>query len=457
MIRSPGISSGLDVNGIVQQLVAAERAPVAQRIQRQDTRLATQVSAYGALRGSLANLQSALSPLKTETAFQTRTIQTSDDKALTASATPAAAPGAFDVEVVRLASANKLASNAFAGGAGSVVGTGALTIGVGAAIFTLAIDGTNNTVTGVRDAINAAPTNKSVRATIVNTADGARLVLTARDTGVNSAIRVTTTGGDGGLTSLVYDPPTNVSNYTELDPAQDALVRIEGFDVTSTTNAISGAIEGVTLNLATAAPGVTQTVTIGLDTKAAADRIKKFVTDFNSTANTLASLRRYNPATREAAPLLGDALLRGVEGDVRRQIATPTAGADPQFATLAAVGITTTKEGTLQLDETKLIAALGADFDAVGKLFGSADGVAARLDAALDRVLGADAQLATRTTNLQNQRRRLEDDRAALDRRMEAVETRYRAQFTALDTALAGLQSTSSFLAQQLGRGQSQG
>ncbi len=456
MIRSPGISSGLDVNSIVQQLVAAERAPVAQRIQRQDTRLATQISAYGALRGSLANLQTALNPLKSTTAFQTRTSTTSDEKVLTASATAAAAPGAFDVEVVRLASAHKLASTAFAAGAGTVVGTGTLTLTVGAVSFNVTVDGTNNSLAGIRDAINATPTNQSVRATLVNTADGARLVLTARETGANSTIRVAAAGGDGGLAALVYDPPGSVTNYTELDPAQDALVRIEGFDVTSASNAIGGAIEGVTLNLVAAAPGVTQTVNVGFDTKAAADRIKKFVTDFNSTANTLASLRRYNPTTREAAPLLGDALLRGVESDVRRQIAAPATGANPQFATLAAIGITTTKEGTLRLDETRLNAALSANFDAVGRLFGSADGVAARLDESLDRVLGADAQLATRTTNLQNQRRQLENDRAALDRRMEAVETRYRAQFTALDQALAGLQSTSSFLTQQLSRGQQQ-
>jgi flagellar hook-associated protein 2 len=104
----------------------------------------------------------------------------------------------------------------------------------------------------------------------------------------------------------------------------------------------------------------------------------------------------------------------------------------------------------LKIDEAKLSAALTADFDAVGRLFASTDGVTARLGATLDKAVASDAQIANRTTNMQNQRRTLEKDTAALDRRMEAVEARYRAQFTALDTALAGLQSTANFLTQQL-------
>jgi flagellar hook-associated protein 2 len=148
--------------------------------------------------------------------------------------------------------------------------------------------------------------------------------------------------------------------------------------------------------------------------------------------------------------LLGDALLRSLESDIRRQISTATTTGDPAYTTLAAVGITTTKEGTLKIDEAKLSAALTADFDAVGRLFASTDGVTARLGKTLDTALASDAQIASRTTSNQDRRRVLERDVANLDRRMAIVEARYRAQFTALDTALAGLQSTANFLTQQL-------
>jgi flagellar hook-associated protein 2 len=309
-IRSPGITSGLDVNGLVTQLVAAERAPAAQRIQRQETKLATQISALGALRGSLANLQASVNPLKTESAFQTRTVDSSNSGVVTGTATSTAASGSFAIEVRQIASAQKIISNAIAGGASAAVGTGTLTVSMGGSAFDVIIDGTNNSVNGIRDAINGAANNTGVRASIINTTDGARLVLTARDTGAANTIRVTQAGGDGGLAAIVYDPPTTTGNFTELEPAQDALIRVEGFDATSTTNTFTGAIDGVTINAVGAAPGSIQTLVVGNDQKATTERIQKFVNDFNSTANTLAALRRYNPTTREAGPLLGDALLR---------------------------------------------------------------------------------------------------------------------------------------------------
>ncbi|MEZ5514826.1 MAG: flagellar filament capping protein FliD [Steroidobacteraceae bacterium] len=452
MIRSPGISSGLDVNAIVTQLVAAERLPAAQRIQRQDTRLTTQISALGTLRGALGALQAAVSPLKTVASFQTRAVASSNEGIFTATATSSAAPGSFEIEVVAVASAQKIASNAFAGGAPSVVGTGTLSIAAGVRSFDVVIDDTNNTLAGIRDAINLAPNNTAVRASIVTTTDGSRLILSARESGAVNGLQVTASGGDGGLTALDYNAAGPTGNYTQLAAAADALVRVEGFDVSSSTNTISGAIDGVTLNLENAAPGSLETVTVINDNESSVERIKKFVADFNATAGTLANLRRFNPTTRDAGPLLGDAMLRNVENDLRRQIATATTGATPPYTTLASIGITTSKDGSLQLDETKLNAAMAADFDGVGRLFGTDDGIAARIDASLERVLAGEAQLDNRTSNLQAQKRALDTDRANLDRRMVAVEARYRAQFSALDVALAGLQSTASYLAQQLAR-----
>mgnify|MGYP003439536471 FL=1 len=452
VLRSPGISSGLDVNAIVAQLVAAERAPSAQRIQRQETRLTTQISALGAMRGALATLQSAVEPLKTVSSFQTRAVASSNEGVFTATATSSAAPGSFEIKVVQLASAQKIASNAFAGGAPTVVGTGTLSISAGVRSFDVVIDDTNNTLAGIRDAINTAPNNTAVRATIVTTGDGSRLVISARESGAVNTLQVVAAGGDGGLAALEYSAGGPSGNYTQLAAAADSLVRIEGFDVAGSTNTVSGAIDGVTLTLEGTAPGALQTVTVGNDSEASSERIKKFIADFNTTASLLANLRRFNPTSREAGPLMGDALLRNVESDIRRQIAAPTTGASPPYTTLASIGITTTKEGALQLDEAKLNAALAADFDSVGRLFGSDDGIAARLDASLDRVLVGEGQLDNRTNNLRGQKRTLGTDREALDRRMVAVEARYRAQFSALDVALAGLQSTANFLTQQLAK-----
>lgn len=447
VLRSPGIGSGLDVNGLVAQLVAAERAPQEQRIERQDARFGAQISALATLKGALSALQTSLAPLGTQDAFQAHKATSSDIERFTATASAAAAPGSYGIEVVQLASAHRLVSAPFAGGASSVVGTGTLTLSAGAESFEVLIDDTNNTLAGIRDAINGAADNTGVRATLIASNAGSRLILTSNETGAAQAVRVTQTGGDGGLAQLVYDPP-NPSGLTELEAAQDALVRIDGFDYTSASNTIEGAIDGATLTLLEAAPGTTLSLDIEADTTLVGERVKKFVTDFNALASAIAMLRRFNPATREAGPLLGDAMLRGIESTLRSTVASSVA-TEP-YDSLASLGVTTKADGTLQLDQAKLSTALAADFGAVSRVFASAEGVAAKLDARLEEWLAADASLATRSTRLQDARNGLVQERERLDRRMDAIEARYRAQFSALDTLLSSLQSTSAYLAQQL-------
>lgn len=450
-LQLPGVGSGLDVNSLVQQLVAVERAPVAQRIARKETRIDMQLSALGTLKGALSGLQGTLTALRTETAFQVRKAASSNEEIFTAAPGAGAAPGTYDVEVVRLASAHKLASAAFAEGSGAAVGTGTLSIAVGSGSFDVAIDTDHQTLAGIRDAINSAPDNAGVRATIISTTAGSRLVLTATATGAAHALRVTQSGGDGGLAQLVYDPPSG-SALTELEPANDALVRVEGFDCTSASNVVSGVIEGVTLNLKTAAPGTTLTLTVSDDTAQARDRVRKFVADFNSLSGTIANLRRYDPASREAGPLLGDSMLSGIEARLRSLVGGAVTGRTGPYQTLASVGITTQRDGSLSLDEAKLTAALENGFDAVGALFGSDGGVATRVYDYLGSVLGTGAQIETRVGSLQQGKKTIATEKSDLDSRMERVQARYRAQFGALDTLLAGMQSTASYLSQQLAR-----
>jgi flagellar hook-associated protein 2 len=164
----------------------------------------------------------------------------------------------------------------------------------------------------------------------------------------------------------------------------------------------------------------------------------------------MAKLRAFDPATRIGGPLLGDAMLRGIEASLRREISNRVAAATAPYDTLAGVGITTNSDGTLKLDETRLSNALRAGFDVVGQLFGSDNGIAARLYGIVDAAIRGDGQVTTRTERLQRDKRSIDQDRVALDRRMESVERRYRAQFIAMDSLLAQLQSTGSYLAQQL-------
>ncbi len=451
VIQSPGISSGIDINGLVRQLVAAERGPGEQRIARNQSRIDTQISALATLRAGLSTLASSLTNLRTVQVFQARRADSGDAEVFTATATASAAAGSYTVEVLARASAQKLASAAFSGGSSTVVGDGLLSISVGGNAFEVEIAPGDNTLTAIRDAINGAADNTGVSATLINGVAGTQLVLTARQSGEANVLRVTTSGGNGGLSALVYDPGTT-TNLSQITAAADAQLRIDGFEVRSVSNLVEGALDGVSLNLVAAQPGTVLSLNVANDTKQVQDRLKKFVTDFNASALSIAQLRRYNPATREAGPLLGDAQLRSIESGMRGDISSRVATATPPYDTLASIGITTSASGTLVVNDAKLTAALTTNFDAVGQLLGSAEGVAARLYSRVDEAVKSQSAIAGRTESLQSRKRALETDRQALDRRMVALEARYRAQFTAMDQLLSQLQTTGSFLTQQLSR-----
>ena len=451
-LSSPGLGSGLDITSLVGQLVAAERAPGELRIRRLSNQADTKISALGALNGVLSTLQSSLNGLKTVDAFQIRKAESGDRTAFTATATSAAANGTYTVEVEQLATANRLNTTPFAAGSTAVVGTGDLTLTSGTNSFTVTIDGTNNTVAGIRDAINASSANSSIQASVIQASDGARLVLSARSVGSANAIRVTQTGGDGGLAPLTYDPGVT-TNMLVLAAAQDARVVVDGFTVTSTTNVIENAIEGVSLSLVAAKPDTNITLTVSNDRAKVVENINKFVTEYNNVATKILELRKFDPTTREAGPLLGDAMLRGIESSLRREITSPTSSAVQPYDSLAAIGITTGADGKLKVNTAKLNTALDADYSSAARLFGAADGVGARLATVVDNALKSDGPLATRTQGLQASKKSLEKDQAALDARMDLVEARYKKQFIAMDQLLTSLQSTGSYLAQQLAKG----
>lgn len=448
-LSSPGLGSGLDINSLVTQLVAAEKKAPQAQITRAQTATVTTISALGNLKGALGAFNTALNNLKTLDAFSGRTATSSEPDTFTASASTTAAPGTYEIEVVQLAQANQLRSTAFVGGAGSTVGTGTLTINVGSNTFQVGVGASANTLAGIRDAINQATGNTDrVRATIVNATDGAHLVLTSQTTGAASAITISQEGGDGGLSRLAYDTQNTV-NYPDAVAAQDSIVAVAGFTRSSPTNTVTDVIDGITLTLLEEDAGEIHTLTVAADKNTVKTRIKTFVDQYNAMQSTLASLRSYEPTTKVAGPLLGDAMLRGIESDIRAKM-TDVAGGSTVFRTLASIGITTQKNGSLVLDDAKLTAAMNSNYDEVAKLFGGENGIATRLSNSITPRLAVDAELDVRSKRLNTKSVELQKQQATLETRMADVERRYKAQFTALDSLLSKLQSTSSFLTQQL-------
>lgn len=435
------VGSGLDVASIVRQLVSAERGPSDARFDRTGRQLQAQISAIGTLRSAFSGLRTAVNALSSNTAAQARKTTVPEGSGFSAAAASGAAVGKYQVEVIALAKAHKLSSAAYATSA-TAVGTGTLNLTAGTTTLAVTIDATNSSLAGIRDAINTAAAGKGVTASIVTADDGARLILTALDTGVANAVRVTSSGGDGGLAALVYDPPTTTT-LSQLTAATDAQVKADGFLRTSASNTVIDMISGVTLTLTKAEPAVLRELGVAGDPAVLRTAAKSFVTAYNSATASIATTTAYNTTTKVAAALNGDSLVRGASRQLRDQVGA-------QSADLKTLGITIAKDGTLTLDEAAFDAAIAKDPAPATRLFQGATSLAVTLDTTLDRLLDDDGLLDSRSDGLDSRTKTLGKQRAALDFRMTQVEARFRAQFVALDGIMAKLQSTSSFLSQQL-------
>jgi flagellar hook-associated protein 2 len=373
----------IDVNGIVSQLMTIERRPL-QQLARQEASFQAKLSAFGSIKSALSEFQTALGALNQSTTYQGVKATSSDNEQVKVSANNNAAPGTHTVRVAGLAQAQTLASRAFAN-TDLAIGTGTITIQkgtFGAGTFTpnasyppasITIGPTQNTLTGIRDAINAAKVG--VNATIVNDGTGHRLVL-GSTSGAANGLRITTTDGDGnalddaGLSQLAYDPTGSAGagkNLTQQIAPADATVEIDGLTVRSASNSISTALEGVTLELgktSTTAAVITLTRDVGTIKSA----VEKFVKAYNDLDSELVNISKPSVDGSEAGVLAGDSLVRGLRTTLRTLLQTPAEGT-AGLNRLSDVGITFDKTGKLQLDNTKLQKQLDADPQGIARIF----------------------------------------------------------------------------------------
>jgi flagellar hook-associated protein 2 len=447
-IVSSGVGSGLDVAGLVQKLVQAEGAPKSLRLDAEEAKVQAKLSALGTLRSALASFRDTVTTLKSLAKFQGRQVTLSTPDFVKGSATTSAVPGTYKIDIGQLASAHKLQSIPGALTAATPVGTGTLRIATGGQFFDVVIGAENNTMSGIAAAINSSAAGAKVLATVINGAGDVRLTLTARTVGAANAIAITQSGGDGGLATLTYP-----GSLTPLAPAQNAALTIDGVPVTSTSNTVSGAIAGVDITLLKDDDGETTELTVGYDRAAARKTIDELVKSYNAVVDAIKSVSSYNAETKEGGPLFGDAGVRNIVHQLRRELTSNVSGLDGPFDMLGEIGITADVNGKLSVNGTTLDAAFATNFDAIGELFAAEDvGVAVKLDELLAPYLDSDGVLDSRTAGLKTSIEFINERREALNTRLVALQTRYTKQFNALDGLLSQLQSTSNFLTQQLSR-----
>ena len=447
-LTASGVGSGLDISGLVSQLVTAERTPVDNRLSAKESTIKAKLSAYGSLKSAISDFQTALGKLKSDSVFQGRTITLSNDKLVKVTAEADSAQASYSLVVESRAEKQKLASAAYAGGASTVIGAGSLTIGAGDKSFSVSVDGTSGTLAGIRDAINKSTDNPGVTASLVNTTEGTRLVLTAAKTG---EANVLTLSGTGALTQFDYTAGASGNAMTEQVAASDARIVLDGFVLESSDNTFKNAVEGLTIDVLKADVGETVTVEVARDTSVSRKSVEDFVAAYNKLQSKLSSLTSYDAASSKAGELLGDSVARTLSSTLRNEINTALDGVSANFDTLSELGITTNaKSGQLEINSTKLDKVLAENHDAIADFFSGSDGMSARLSASLDRFVKSDGLIQGRTDSLNSQSKDVTRQREAHELRMEQLQARYTAQFTALDTLLSGLSSTSSFLTSQL-------
>lgn len=439
-ISSAGIGSGLDINGLVTQLVSAERAPTDAQLRSAQTKANTKISALGSLQGALSSLQDAAKALSSNTGLSAMIAQTGDSTILTASAGAGAVSGSFDIELVSLAQATKLISSAYASSA-TVVGNGTVTIASGTSSFTVTLSDGSNTLADLRSAINNSSDNTTVDASIVTDVNGTHLVLIGRQTGLSNAISITSSAASGGLEFIAT---------TSQQSAQDAHIRVDGNDAYSATNTVSDVIDGVTLNLIKSNAGSTTTLTLSSNTSGVNAAINAFINSYNTFVKVSAVLGSYNVTTKVAGPLLGDNVLRGATQQLRSLLGGTVTGTGSAYSHLTELGITSNTDGSLKLDASKLSSALRQDATSVQKLFSADTGFATAIQTITANYLGSGGSIDTESQNLQARIKDVTKRQDALDRRMSAVEAHYRAEFTALDAMISKLRGTQDYLTQQL-------
>jgi flagellar hook-associated protein 2 len=378
-ISSPGIGSSLDVNGIVTQLMAIEQRPLS-LLSVKEARLQGRLSALGQVKGSLSTIQTALGNLKDASQFSAFKATSSDTAVATASANGFADAGSYSLSVTQLATAQKLNSKGFAA-ADAVVGTGTLTLQfgtTGGASFSangdkpavnITIDASNNTLAGIRDAINGA--NAGVTASIINDGSGARLAISVKETGAANSLRITAADTDGnatddaGLSQLIFDP-TGTKRLNESQSARNATFSVDGIAINQAGNTVTGVLSGVTFNLLKEG---TTNLTVARDSAKVQSAIEGFVKAYNDANKLLTDLGAFNPETKAAGALQGDSTLRTVRSQMRSLLGGALPFATGGLRTLSDIGLTFALDGSLALDSAKLQSVLNDPAKDVASLF----------------------------------------------------------------------------------------
>ncbi|MGA8135507.1 MAG: flagellar filament capping protein FliD [Pseudomonas gingeri] len=452
---SVGLGSGLDITSIVNALVGSDKAAAQTQIDTSTKSVTLKLSGVGSLKSALTTFQTALAALNSTTTpqFAGFSATSGSPSVLTATTDNTAVAGNYNIQVGKLATSSKVSSAAFSGGATSAIPSGTLTITQNGTNYNVTIPA-NATLQSTRDAVNSTLASNGISANIVTDSSGAsRLVFGSTTTGAGSDLSVSGIAGleiDG--TQAMANPPTATSTGAVNGLATDASITIDGLAVTSKTNTVTGAVSGLTLNLLSA--GSSSTVTVGTNTTGLQSSIQTFVNAYNSlmtTIGTLSTATTDSSGNNQPAAFTGDSLPRALISSIRGVLTTPGPGS--QLAVLSQLGVgTDPTTGNLNFNSTTFNRAMTTDglSGQVQTLFtgttanAGADGVLARMTAAIAPYVQTGGVLDQRSDSLNTQSSDLTNQQAALDLHVTSLTATLTAKYNAMDLLVGQLKATAS-------------
>ncbi len=431
-LTAAGVGSGIDVEGILRQLGEIERAPV-NALEQKKADLDVELSAFGTVKSALSAFKTAAEKLGSNSDFGGFVASSSNEEVFTATANNGDSAVNHEVEVIALATNHRLASGAYAS-ADSPVENGTLTFSSGTDSFDVVVDDSNNSLAGLRNAINEAPENKTVSASIINVDGGSRLVLTARESGTAGQIGVSRNS------NLPFG--NNSAGFEEITEATDASLIVHGFQVTRSSNTISDVISGVTLELTGVGKSTVDSRRDLTTLKSAAD---EFVSTYNAMSTTLSNLSQND--------LSGDQLPRGIDQRMRSMFFNSVDLGGGDSATALDMGFSFSRTGELTIDKGRYEAALEKGVNRYVDAFAKKDtGLASMFSSLVEEYTQAGGIISNREDGVDTRKSSIDSQIDRLEYRLEKSSIRLRKQFTAMDLAVTNLQQTSGFLAGRLGQ-----
>lgn len=435
-----GLASGLDTNAIIDAVMAAERVPINQ-LQSKQTTLNSALTTVNSLSSKLGTLKSSAQALSTALGFSSFKASSSD-AAVVANVTGAPSAGSFNVRVTQLAREQRSYSLGQSSSTAALNLAGPLTLQIGAGAQATVNVAATDTLTDIAAKINSS--GQRLGASILYDGSQYKLQVRGLDSGLDNGIAF----GGAIATSLGLD-------LTPYQSAQNAILSVDNNTITRSSNQIVGVIPGVTLAL-TKTTTADAVVGVESDPEALKSKIQTFVTAYNDVVSASQSAAGWGQIKAGNTALAGDSAIRAVMSRLAGALGNNVPGTTGKYTTLGSIGLSSDKDGKLKLDETKLKTALTADPTAVQKLFVNdaqlgSTGAMTGLMSTVDQLANNQGSLLkAKQESISKQVKRMDDDIASIERRMDQLQAQMVQRFAALEQIVSQYKSQGNALASMI-------